>query len=70
MRGVLAMLSDHPISKAIVSYIVEDKKELVGKMTPDHVTEQSGKGISADVNGGETYSRQSVIHRRKWHSNK
>ena len=49
--GVLAMLSDHPISKAIVSYIVEDKKELVGKMTPDHVTEQSGKGISADVNG-------------------
>lgn len=49
--GILAILSDHPISKAIVNYIKSDRKEDIGTTTPDYFTEHSGKGISAVFNG-------------------
>ena len=43
--GILAMLSDHPISKAIVNFIESDKEEDVGVTTPDSFQEYGGKGI-------------------------
>jgi Cd2+/Zn2+-exporting ATPase len=49
--GILSILSDHPISKAIVNYIESDKEEDVGAITPDSFTEHSGKGISAVFKG-------------------
>ena len=49
--GILAILSDHPISKAIVNYIESDKREDIGTTTPDYFTEHSGKGISAVFKG-------------------
>ncbi len=49
--GILAILSDHPISKAIVNYIESDTEEDVGTTTPDYFTEHSGKGISAVFKG-------------------
>jgi Cd2+/Zn2+-exporting ATPase len=49
--GILAILSDHPISKAILNYIENDKEEDSGAMTPDYFTEHSGKGISAVFKG-------------------
>ena len=45
--GILAILSDHPISKAIVNYIEHDKEEDIGMITPSYFSELSGKGISA-----------------------
>lgn len=49
--GILSILSDHPISKAIVNYIESDKEEDLDTMTPDSFTEHSGKGISAVFSG-------------------
>ena len=49
--GILAILSDHPISKAIVNYIETDKEEDIGTITPDYFAETSGKGISAIFKG-------------------
>ena len=49
--GILAILSDHPISKAIVSYIESDREEDIGTITPDYFAEYSGKGISAIFKG-------------------
>jgi len=49
--GILAILSDHPISKAIVNYIETDEEEDIGTTTPDYFSEQSGKGISAVFKG-------------------
>ena len=49
--GILSILSDHPISKAILSYIENDKENDTGAITPDYFTENSGKGISAVFNG-------------------
>ena len=45
--GILAILSDHPISKAIVSYIENDKNEDSNTKTPDSFQEESGKGMTA-----------------------
>jgi Cd2+/Zn2+-exporting ATPase len=49
--GILAILSDHPISKAIVTYIENDKEPDTGAVTPDSFEEHSGQGISAVFNG-------------------
>lgn len=49
--GILAILSDHPISKAIVNYIESDREEDIGTTTPDYFAEHSGKGISAVFSG-------------------
>jgi len=49
--GILAILSDHPISKAIVNYIESTKKETIGTVAPDSFSEHSGKGISAVFDG-------------------
>jgi len=49
--GILAILSDHPISKAIVNYIETDEEEDIGTITPDYFAEHSGKGISAVFKG-------------------
>jgi Cd2+/Zn2+-exporting ATPase len=49
--GILSILSDHPISKAIVNYIEADKEVDTGTMTPDTFEEHSGKGTSAVFNG-------------------
>ncbi len=49
--GILSILSDHPISKAIVNYIESDKEEDIGEITPDSFVEHSGKGISAVFKG-------------------
>lgn len=49
--GILAILSDHPISKAIVDYIKNSKGEAIGTTTPDYFAELSGKGISAVFKG-------------------
>ena len=49
--GILAILSDHPISKAIVNYVESDKEKDSGTMTPDYFQESSGKGISANFGG-------------------
>jgi len=43
--GIVAVLSDHPISKAIVNYI--EKEKTLGTVTPNSFEEHSGKGISA-----------------------
>ena len=43
--GILTMLSDHPISKAIVNFIEGDKEEDTGVTTPDSFQEYGGKGI-------------------------
>jgi len=49
--GILAMLSDHPISKAIINYVENDKYEDIGISTPDYFQEYGGKGISAVFQG-------------------
>ncbi len=49
--GILAILSDHPISKSIVTYIENDKEPDTGAVTPDSFEEHSGQGISAVFNG-------------------
>ncbi len=49
--GILSILSDHPISKAILNFIENDKEEDKGTTTPDSFVEHSGKGISAVFNG-------------------
>ena len=49
--GILAILSDHPISKAIVNYIEADEEEDIGTITPDYFAETSGKGIAAVFKG-------------------
>ena len=49
--GILAILSDHPIAKAIVNYIETDKEEDIGTITPDYFSEHSGKGMSAVFKG-------------------
>jgi Cd2+/Zn2+-exporting ATPase len=49
--GILAMLSDHPISKSIVNYIENDKEEDYGVVTPDYFQEYGGKGISGVFQG-------------------
>jgi len=53
--GILAILSDHPISKAIVSYIESDTEEDTGAETPDYFEEKSGKGMSAVFNGNKMF---------------
>lgn len=49
--GILAILSDHPISKAILNYIESDKERDTGTITPDYFSENSGRGISAVFKG-------------------
>ena len=49
--GILAILSDHPISKAIVNYIENDNIKDKNPITPDYFQEISGKGISATFKG-------------------
>lgn len=49
--GVLSILSDHPISKAILNYVETDNEADTGTITPDYFQEVSGKGITAVFKG-------------------
>ncbi len=46
--GILAALSDHPISKAIAYYVGCNKGKGICTETPDHFQELSGKGITGN----------------------
>jgi P-type E1-E2 ATPase len=53
--GILSIFSDHPISKAILNYIENDKIKDDKTLTPDLFTEYEGKGMSAVFEGNKIF---------------
>lgn len=51
--GILSIFSDHPISKAILNYIENDKVKDNKTITPDLFNEYEGKGMSAVFEGSK-----------------
>lgn len=49
--GILAFLSDHPISKAIAHFVECDKEKQICTETPEHFEESSGNGIIGTFSG-------------------